>query len=134
MRWAWHLSAMGMRVKEQRRLIFLSMRLTIEGSSHTIKVWSSGDERGEYPSKAYYWGSLFTDCTAGGQVAARNAFWEIPLFGTNFPEPFLHGGLPQQPQFCLLYLARYVQLCKTGNSNFLIPQDRSQASSLARVF
>ena len=39
MRWAWHLSAMGMQAREQKTLISLSMRLSIEGSSDTLKVW-----------------------------------------------------------------------------------------------
>jgi hypothetical protein len=41
-RWAWHLSGMGMKALEQRRLISKAMRLTVQGSSETLKVWRRG--------------------------------------------------------------------------------------------
>ena len=41
-RWAWHLSGMGMKALEQRRQISKAMRLTVQGSSETLKVWRRG--------------------------------------------------------------------------------------------
>ena len=38
-RWAWHLSCMGMTAEELKRLISTAMRLTVEGTSETLKVW-----------------------------------------------------------------------------------------------